>query len=228
MFKSIFSQSTSAALSIQETLLSILVALALGVIISLIYMFNNRKGKFSANFALTLVLLPVIVSTVIMLVGSDITKAITLGGVFTLVRFRSVPGDSKDITNVFFAMGIGLATGMGHVMLATVFTVIVGGVWLLLNAIGYGKLKTQEKMLKITIPENLNYQDAFDDLFGEYTASVTLDRVRTTNLGTLFELTYRVVLKNGVDEKQFIDSIRCRNGNLNIILGIVESESQML
>lgn len=222
MFKSIFNEATSANLSMQDTLLSILVALALGIVISIVYMISNRKTKFSTNFAITLVILPVIVNTVIILIGSDITKAITLGGVFTLVRFRSVPGDSKDIANVFVAMAVGLATGMGQLALGAVFTLIVGLAWLALTQFGYGQKKVSEKMLKITIPEDLNYQGAFEDLFGEYTKSASLERVKTTNMGTLFELTYRVVMKKDVDEKQFIDSIRCRNGNLNIVLGMEE------
>lgn len=228
MFKSIFNEAASTNLSVSDTVLSILVALGLGLIISIVYMISNRKTKFSANFAVTLVVLPAIVNTVIILVGSDITRAITLGGVFTLVRFRSVPGDSKDIANVFVAMAAGLATGMGQLALAASFTVIVGVVWIVLTQFDYGKKRAKEKTLKITIPENLNYQGAFEDLFSEYTNSVYLERVKTTNMGTLFELTYKVMMKQGADEKQFIDSIRCRNGNLNIILGVEENPELML
>lgn len=203
-------------------------ALVLGLVISIVYMISNRKNKFSPNFAVTLVILPVIVNTVIILVGSDITRAITLGGVFTLVRFRSVPGDSKDIANVFVAMAVGLATGMGQLALAASFTLIVGLVWIALTQFGYGQKRAKEKTLKITIPENLNYQGAFEDLFSEYTNAVSLERVKTTNMGTLFELTYKVTMKKDADEKQFIDSIRCRNGNLNIILGVEENPELML
>ena len=228
MFKSIFNEATSANLSVPDTILSIIVALVLGLVISIVYMISNRKNKFSPNFAVTLVILPVIVNTVIILVGSDITRAITLGGVFTLVRFRSVPGDSKDIANVFVAMAVGLATGMGQLALAASFTLIVGLVWIALTQFGYGQKRAKEKTLKITIPENLNYQGAFEDLFSEYTNAVSLERVKTTNMGTLFELTYKVTMKKDADEKQFIDSIRCRNGNLNIILGVEENPELML
>lgn len=228
MFKSIFNEATSANLSVPDTILSIIVALVLGLVISIVYMISNRKNKFSPNFAVTLVILPVIVNTVIILVGSDITRAITLGGVFTLVRFRSVPGDSKDIANVFVAMAVGLATGMGQLALAASFTLIVGLVWIALTQFGYGQKRAKEKTLKITIPENLNYQGAFEDLFSEYTNAISLERVKTTNMGTLFELTYKVTMKKDVDEKQFIDSIRCRNGNLNIILGVEENPELML
>ena len=154
----------------------------------------------------------------IMIVGSDIARAISLGGVFALVRFRSVPGDSKDITNVFFAMVAGLACGMGYVVLAIVFTVVVGIIYFALNFMQYGVRRSVTKQLKITVPENLNFSGAFDDLFGEYTTNVELEQIKTTNLGTLYELTYNIDMKKDVDEKAFIDSLRCRNGNLNIVL----------
>ena len=153
-----------------------------------------------------------------MIVGSDIARAISLGGVFALVRFRSVPGDSKDITNVFFAMVAGLACGMGYVALAIVFTVVVGVIYFVLNFLQYGVRRSVTKQLRITVPENLNFSGAFDDLFGEYTTNVELEQIKTTNLGTLYELTYNIDMKKDVDEKAFIDSLRCRNGNLNIVL----------
>lgn len=154
----------------------------------------------------------------IMIVGSDIARAISLGGVFALVRFRSVPGDSKDITNVFFAMVAGLACGMGYVALAIVFTVIVGIIYFMLNFLQYGVRRCVTKQLRITVPENLNFSGVFDDLFSEYTTNVELEQIKTTNLGTLYELTYNIDMKKDVDEKAFIDSLRCRNGNLNIVL----------
>lgn len=153
-----------------------------------------------------------------MIVGSDIARAISLGGVFALVRFRSVPGDSKDITNVFYAMSVGLACGMGYVTLAVVVTVVVGIVYFALNFLQFGVRRCQTKQLKITVPENLNFNGAFDDLFEEYATSTELGQIKTTNLGTLYELTYIIDMKKDVDEKAFIDALRCRNGNLNIIL----------
>lgn len=162
-----------------------------------------------------------------MLIGSDVARAISLGGVFALVRFRSVPGNSKDIVNVFFAMATGLACGMGSMLFASVFCIGVGIIYFAFSRLGYALQKTQPKQLKIAIPENLNYQGAFDDLFEEYTKSVILEKVQTTNLGTLYELTYSVELKEDINEKLFIDSLRCRNGNLNIVLGIKEENPNM-
>ncbi len=221
MLDTIFETSEgSATLSIVpvDALICIGVALVLGFIISLIYIFTNRKKRFSTNFAITLVILPAMVSIVIILVGSDIARAFSIAGVFTLVRFRSLPGDSKDISHVLFAMAIGLAAGMGYIVFAAVATVIIGVVYYILMMTNYGVIRNVEKTLRITIPENLNYQGAFDDLFREFTDKVYLDKVRTTNMGSMYELTYQLIIKKDADEKKFIDELRCRNGNLSILL----------
>ncbi|MDY5576352.1 MAG: DUF4956 domain-containing protein [Lachnospiraceae bacterium] len=211
---------TTTSLSTPDTLISLGAALLLGLYLSFVYIFSDKEKKYSQNFAVTLVILPVCVAAVIMLIGSDIAKAISLGGVFALVRFRSVPGNSKDIVNVFFAMATGLACGMGCVLYAAIFCLAVGVVYFVLIRFGYARNKSEAKQLKITIPENLNYQGAFDDLFEEYTNGARLEQVKTTNLGTLYELVYSVEMKKDANEKLFIDSIRCRNGNLNITLAI--------
>ena len=215
MFKTIF--EATSTISTTDALISLGVAVILGIFLSLVYVFGDTKKKYSYNFAFALVILPVCVCAVIMLIGSDVARAISLGGVFALVRFRSVPGNSKDIVNVFFAM----------VLFASVFCIGVGIIYFAFSRLGYALQKTQPKQLKITIPENLNYQGAFDDLFEEYTKSVILEKVKTTNLGTLYELTYSVELKEDINEKLFIDSLRCRNGNLNIVLGIKEENPNM-
>lgn len=221
--------TTAEGLVTNESLLKCLICgLMLGLIISLTYIFSDRDKKYSSHFAFTLVILPVIVSMVILLIGSDIAKAISLGGVFTLVRFRSVPGDSKDITNVFFTMAVGLSVGMGYLGLAIGFTVSICVVYFVLVRFGYGVRRVTLKELKINIPENLDYDGIFDDLFKEYTNKTTLQRVKTTNLGTLYELTYIVEMKKNVNEKQFIDSMRCRNGNLTISLGQVPPRVDVL
>lgn len=181
-------------------------------------MYSDKNRRYSVNMAVTLVILPAIVAIVIMLVGSNIARAFSLAGAFALVRFRSVPGDSKDIASVFYAMAIGLAAGMGYLIYAAISAVIIGAVYFTLVRSGFAHKRLNYKELKITIPENMNYNNAFEDLFNEYTSNIKLDKIRTTNLGTLYELTYHITMKPNVDEKEFIDSIRCRNGNLNIIL----------
>lgn len=218
MFSSMFTGTDASGISAKGAVVCIGVSIALGFVISIIYMLSERKKRYSPHFAFTLVILPAVVCSVIMLVGSDIAKAVSLGGVFALVRFRSVPGNSKDIASVFYCMSVGLAAGMGYVIFAVVFAVVIGLLYLALTLLGYGEKKGNIKELKITIPENLNFQGAFDDLFDEYSNGATLERIKTTNLGTLYELTYSIDMKENINEKQFMDSIRCRNGNLNIIL----------
>ena len=218
MFTSILKTATGEAIPTAGALTCIGLSIILGLLISLIYIFSDKKKKYSSHFAFSLAILPVVVCIVIMIVGSDIARAISLGGVFALVRFRSVPGDSKDITNVFFAMAVGLSCGMGYATLAVIVTVVVGILYFVLNYLQFGERRCETKQLRVTVPENLNFNGAFDDLFGEYATNVELDQIKTTNLGTLYELTYSIDMKRGVDEKAFIDSLRCRNGNLNIIL----------
>lgn len=220
--------TTSGNISTKEAMICIGAALGLGLIVSLIYIFSDRTRRISTNFAITLVILPAIVTVVIMLVGSNVARAFSMAGAFALVRFRSVPGDSKDITSVFFAMAIGLATGLGYVKFAAMITGTIGVVYLILMVSGYAVMKSAEKTLKITIPENLNFQGVFDDLFDEFTTKHSLERIRTTNLGSLYELTYLIRMKKDGDEKKFIDEIRCRNGNLNIILCNTETPRELL
>ncbi len=230
MLDSIFETTMSNTLDITSAnaIICILVAVVLGFIISLIYIFGDKSKRTSANFALTLVLLPAIVAIVIMLIGSNIARAISLGGVFTLVRFRSVPGDSKDISSIFFAMTVGLATGMGYPFFAGAITLIIGVVYFVLSITGYATGRDMVKVLRVNVPENLNFDGAFDDLFNQYTKEVKLTKIKTTNLGSLYELTYEIVFKKSVSHKEFIDELRCRNGNLNITLTNLDMQENVL
>ena len=164
MFESILASSTDAEISITTALISIVAAVILGLIISLIYIFSDKSKKYSTNFAITLVILPAVVTIVIMLVGSNIARAFSLAGAFALVRFRSVPGDSKDIASVFFAMAVGLATGMGYLGFAFAATGIIGIIYLVLMRSGYAVTKRSDKELKITIPEDIIKQLIFNIL----------------------------------------------------------------
>lgn len=139
-------------------------------------------------------------------------------GAFSLIRFRSMPGNSREIVSIFFAMGIGLAVGMGHILFASVITILVSIVLFILSKTKFGEGNTRQKKLKIIIPEDLDYSSVFDDLFEKYTKTNELAKVKTTNMGSLFELTYNIVTRDNVSEKEFIDELRCRNGNLNITL----------
>ncbi len=185
------------------------------------------KNRCSQSFAVALAVLPAIVQIVIMLVNGNIGAGVAVAGAFSLVRFRSAPGSAREIGYVFLAMAIGLATGMGYVVLAAVFFVVIAVVMLLLAAVNFGSKHDSERVLKITIPENLDYDGLFDDLFEKYTTSHELVKVRTSNMGTLYELQYRIVLKSAQPPKAFIDDIRCRNGNLNIICGRVNTDDAL-
>lgn len=205
-------------------MLGIMSAVCLGIIIGVAYIIACKKEGYNKNFIVGLVLLPAIVAAVILLIGSNVARAFSMAGAFALVRFRSAPGNAKDISVVFFAMAAGLACGMGYVTFALVFAVVIIIVLLVLCMTGFAGGKENSKQLKIVIPENLNYSDVFDDIFAEFTKSTVLRRVKTTNMGTMYELTYVVDLKDESKEKNFIDELRVRNGNLNISIGMMERE----
>ncbi len=192
------------------------VSLVLGVATALLGKFGSKSSQ---SFAITIAMLPVAVQMVIMMVNGNIGVGVAVAGAFGLVRFRSAPGTAREIGVIFLAMTLGLATGMGYVVVAAVFFVIVAAFMILLTVLKFGETNQSERMLKITIPENLDYDGLFDDLFERYTKSAVLERVKTTNMGTLYDLSYRITLKGNIVPKGFIDEIRCRNGNLNIVCG---------
>jgi uncharacterized membrane protein YhiD involved in acid resistance len=189
-----------------------------GLITAAAYAFRHRSNR---NFLITLALLPVIVQSIIMLVNGQVGTGIAVMGAFSLIRFRSVPGTAKEITSIFLAMALGLAAGTGYLWYAVIFTVVINGMLLFFQAAGFGEAGNQLRSLKILIPENKDYTGIFDDLFAEYTKSTRLEKVRTVNLGSLYELHYTIVLKDQKQEKAFIDRIRARNGNLEISCGRV-------
>ncbi|MBR1795752.1 DUF4956 domain-containing protein [Candidatus Saccharibacteria bacterium] len=190
------------------------VAMILGLIVALTH---QKTARSSANFTTTLAVLPILVAMAIMLVNGNLGAGVATVGVFSLVRFRSIAGNSRSILSVFFAMAIGLACGTGYITFAALFTVLISLVLFALKAIRFGET-TREQQLKIMVPEDLDYTNLFDDIFGAYTSRFELIKAKTTNMGSLFELTYRISLKGNVNEKQFIDKIRVKNGNLKVCL----------
>ncbi len=216
MLDSILTTTTSNSVSLNEFIICTIVSIVLGAVIAAIYMFRNTASK---QFAITLALLPVIVQVIITMVSGNLGTGVAVAGAFSLVRFRSVPGSGKDICNVFLAMAVGLATGTGYVAIAVILTVIVGVMSTLYTVFGFGEQKRVEKELRITIPETLDYTGVFDDVFSRYTTDDELVSVRTTNMGSLYKLTYHIALKSAAQEKEFLDELRCRNGNLDIICG---------
>lgn len=229
MLESILTSAPASAsagtISIWHLLLCAVVSIVLGLGVALLYMFRNTYSK---SFVVTLALLPVMVQTVIMLVNGNLGAGVAVMGAFSLVRFRSVPGSAREIGSIFFAMALGLATGMGYLTYAFLFLVLVGVMNVALSVSRFGETRSAEKELKITIPENLDYTGLFDDLLARYTRQSTLIQVKTSNMGSLYELCYHIVLKSGGIEKQFMDELRCRNGNLNIVCGRVSSSRDAL
>lgn len=192
-------------------------ALLIGFLISLLYIFCHRKEGYSQSYALTMIMLPTIVSLILLLINTT-AGALSIAGAFTLVRFRSVAGDPKDIAYIFFAMAAGTACGIGYVGFAVIFFIILGIVMFILSEVNFGGCKTNHMTLKITIPENLDYQGVFDPVLNKYTKFNKLRRVKTTNFGTLFELIYSVDINEDIDQKKFIDELRALNGNMTINL----------
>lgn len=199
-----------------EIFICTLASLGAGVVIALVYMYKNTYSK---NFVITLALLPVMVQSVIMVVNGNVGAGVAVMGAFSLVRFRSVPGSAKEIACIFFSMAVGLTTGMGLIFYAVLFTVIVSVILLLYTSLHFGEKPSTTKTLLVIIPEDLDYTSLFDDLFDKYTKKVELEKVKTIDLGSLFQLNYTITLKDLKQEKEFIDEIRKRNGNLNISCG---------
>ena len=191
------------------------VAFVLGLVVALVH---KKTGSSSSGFVTTLAILPMLVAMAITLVNGNLGAGVATVGIFSLVRFRSIPGNSRSILSVFFAMAIGLAVGTGYVVFATLFTLIVSAIIIFLKFINFGESKSQSKKLTILIPEDLDYTEIFDDIFAKYTKSHTLEKSRTTNMGSLFELTYDIETKANINEKEFIDKIRVKNGNLKVAL----------
>jgi uncharacterized membrane protein YhiD involved in acid resistance len=206
----------ATGITIPTMILCTIVSLFLGLIVAFIHM--KTSSKYNKNFIVTLVLLPIIVQLVIMVVNGNIGAGVAVAGAFSLVRFRSIPGTSRDITSVFMAMAIGLVTGMGFLFYGIIFVIIVGIVNLILANTKFGESKEETRILKITIPESLDYEGIFKDIFEEHLIKSELDRIKTTNMGSLFELSYTVIPKNLTETKKFLDDIRIRNGNLQVSL----------
>ncbi|MBR3475396.1 MAG: DUF4956 domain-containing protein [Oscillospiraceae bacterium] len=206
----------SPEITLAQYVICELTAMLLGFGTSLIFLARDRH---TSAFTQSLALLPGVVTLVIMLVNGNIGAGLAVAGTFALVRFRSAPGSAKEITGLFMAVAIGLACGMGYVGIAGIFFVLTALYVLLLGFLRYGEENDRHRHLKITVPENVDYETLFEDLFEKYTASHELYKVRTTNMGTLYELHYRIILKDPRHTREMIDAIRCRNGNLNIICG---------
>jgi len=212
MFNSIIDAS---GLTIQAAFICMIAAMILGLVIAYIH---SISGRYSKNFIITVALLPLLVQIVIMMVNGNLGTSIAIVGAFTLIRFRSMPGNSRELISVFFAMAVGLAIGMGHLMFAATFTAVTSLFLIILTKTPFGEKYEKNSILKIIIPEDLDYTEVFDDILLKYTTESVLLQIKTTNMGSMYELQYSILLKNKNQSKDFIDELRVRNGNLNISL----------
>jgi len=225
MIESLF--TTTAAdvpLTLTHALLTILMSFALGAVISFTYM--KTQPAYTQNFALTMIVLPAIVAIIILLIGSNIARAFSLAGAFSIIRFRSAPGDPKDIAFVLFTMAAGLGCGTGFYAYAALFTIALCLLMFVLKAVNFGAKKQTQRMLKVTVPENLGYEEAFGEVFKQFNVAYELRKVKTTELGSLYELVYAVTIDHLTNQKELLDAIRCRNGNLDITLTMSPAASE--
>lgn len=213
MLNSIFSSTQTTSIEISSLIIASVASIVLGFLIALTHKYTSRYSK---NFLITITLLPLLVEAVMLMVNGNLGTSVAIMGAFSLVRFRSIPGTSREILIVFFAMAVGLATGMGQIWVAISLTVVGCILIIFLNKIELFDKKRNEKTLKIIIPENLDYEEVFDDIFKKYTTRITLEKTKTTNMGSMFELTYNVNFKDNINEKEFVDEIRTRNSNLKV------------
>lgn len=217
VFVGLFDNEFTTRIAVKDFLFCIGTAILIGIILGVCYTYKTRYTK---SFVVTLALLPAVVCVVIMMVNGNIGAGVAVAGAFSLVRFRSVPGTAKEIVTIFFAMAAGLIVGMGYLAFAILFTVILSAVFLICSRMDFGAKKNNAKYrtVRITIAEDLDYAGVFEDIFAEYTTSYELVQVKTINMGSMFRLTYEITLKKSANEKEMIDKIRCRNGNLEVML----------
>lgn len=218
-FRGVFDTELTAVIAPADFLLCVGVSLLIGLLLCAMTMWRAKSSK---SFIVTLAFLPAVVCVVIMMVNGNLGAGVAVAGAFSLVRFRSVPGSAREIGAIFIAMGAGLVAGMGYLGYAALFSLILGGVTMLYTALHLGE-NGRHKTLHITIPEALDYTGVFDPVMKEYTTNYTLKHVKTTNMGSLFKLTYDLTLRDPAKEKEFIDELRCRNGNLEISISYQET-----
>ncbi len=227
LFEGIFYAEETSVIGVGDFLLCIFVALIVGVILAVTYIY---KSSYTKSFVVTLAIIPSVVAMIIMMVNGNIGAGVAVAGAFSLIRFRSIPGTAKEIGAIFVGMGAGLAIGMGYVTYAILFTVILSAITFLYAKSSFGENMELErgKTIRITIPEDLEYTDIFTDIFEKYTQKNKLVQVKTTNMGSMFRLTYDVTLIDLAKEKEMIDEIRCRNGNLEITMSSQQMDRDVL
>jgi len=223
MLDQFFMQQFTTAIDITAVIVSLLTAFALGLLIALSYHMTHRDLFTKRGFAVTLVIFPAVVTLIIMLIGDNVARAFSLAGAFSIIRFRSIAGEPMDMAYTFSVLGVGMACGMGYFGYAAVFSILISAIFLVAHFGGRIANRKIEMMLKITVPENMDFSESFDDVLDAYTEKYKLLKVKTADFGTVFEITYRVILREDTDQKEFIDKLRCLNGNMNITLNMGET-----
>ncbi len=211
-------QSTVTDINIISVIMTIVVSFVLGLIISGTYVLTAEKEHYSSSFCYTLVIVPVVASVIILLVGSSIASALSVSGAFALVRFRSEPGSPKNIAYIFATVAVGLGCGLKCYLYAAIFAVFLCFVLIIFTKINFGNKNIRSRKLKILIPESLDFENVFEDIIDKYTVKAELTKIATADLGSIYELDYDIVIKSDMNTKEFIDEIRCRNGNLTVAM----------
>ena len=223
MFRSIFDPNLNG-LDIKTILICFSVGIVLGILIALSYKYTSKASK---DFLITIATLPILVAVVMIMINGSLGTSIAILGAFSLVRFRSIPGTGKELLVVFFSMAVGLALGMGHLFFATVFTIVTCGLLIIFDKVGIFSENKNEQILKIVVPEDMDYSKVFEPEFKKYTVSHKIFRTKTVNMGSLYKVSYRVILKNKVKEKDFLDAIRVKNCNLQVLLSSEDDENMI-
>lgn len=227
MLDTLFSSALGDTLSPVNVIVVVASALILGLALAFVYLRTHRDSGWQQSFVITLIMLPATLAIVIMLCENNIARAFSLGGAVSIIRFRSAPGDAKDIAYIFLCLAIGLSCGMGYIAYGVVFTLLMALVMIVLSLTNFAVPNSSAMTLRITIPENLNFENVFDSILTEYTKKWSMRKVRTTDYGSLFELVFDIELKDGADRKQFIDELRVKNGNLPVQLTLRQYEEQL-
>lgn len=217
--QSVTDLTTKAA--VIEGIIAILLSFVLSLVITYLYRKTHKNGRYSQSFVHTIIIMSVVVAVIMIVIGNNIAVAFGLVGAFSIIRFRSAMSDPKDIAFIFFGMAAGIACGLGFYLLAVMFTIILSILIYILYLLDYGGLKSTYKSLRITIPENMHYENVFDEIFEEYLDFYQLKQVETTNLGTMYQLNYLIAKKEGIQDKELIDAIRAKNANLKVSVGMV-------
>ena len=213
---SLFSSIFTSTFTLGQFLIAVLASMVLGFVVSIYYMFRNTYSK---SFVPSLILIPAIECVVIIMINGNMGAGIAVAGSFALIRFRSARGSAKDLTAIFMAMAIGIICGTGYIGIAVLFTLIVCAVGMFLSFVKYGECDVKLRYLKITVPENLNYDEVFEEVLNNYCSDYEIEKVKTLSLGSLFRVDYSIVMKDTSKIKAMIDDLRIRNNNLEIVCG---------